>query len=113
MLSTVCVDPVTDSLKQIWELESMGIIDKEDAHMSLQEDECVRQFINKGLKFSMVMRYHCCGKKKTNYFQAVKKKKLSITSKIFDPTYHTIYDQSKNTVPRSLAKRFIVGGPVG
>ena len=38
MLSTVRIDPVTDSLKQFWELESTGIIDKGDAHMSLEEE---------------------------------------------------------------------------
>ena len=50
MLSTVRIDPVTDTLKQFWELESIGIVDKGDAHMSLEEEESVRQF-NKGPKF--------------------------------------------------------------
>ncbi|XP_068726558.1 uncharacterized protein [Montipora capricornis] len=50
MLSTVRIDPVTDSLKQFWELESIGIADKGDPHMTLEEEESVRQF-NEGLKF--------------------------------------------------------------
>ena len=50
MLSTVRIDPVTDSLKQFWELESIGIINKGDAHMSLEEEESIRQF-KEGLKF--------------------------------------------------------------
>ena len=50
MLSAVRIDPVTDTLKQFWELESMGIVNKGDAHMSLEEEESVRQF-NEGLKF--------------------------------------------------------------
>ncbi|PFX22472.1 Y-box factor-like [Stylophora pistillata] len=50
MLSTVCIDPVTDSLKQFWELESIGIVNKMNAPMSLEEEESVRQF-NEGLKF--------------------------------------------------------------
>ena len=44
------IDPITDSLKQFWELKSIGIDDKGDAHMSLEEKESVRQF-NEGLKF--------------------------------------------------------------
>ena len=50
MLSVVRIDPVTDSFKQFRELESIGIVDKRDAHMSLEEEESVRQF-NEGLKF--------------------------------------------------------------
>ena len=50
MLSVERIDPVTDSLKQFWELESIGIVDKGDAHMSLEEEESVRQ-LNKVLKF--------------------------------------------------------------
>ncbi|PFX19171.1 hypothetical protein AWC38_SpisGene16427 [Stylophora pistillata] len=50
MLSTVCIDPVTDSLKQFWELESIAIVDKRNAPMSLEEEESVRQF-NEGLTF--------------------------------------------------------------
>ena len=41
MLSTVRIDPVTDSLKQFWELESIGIVDKRGAHMSLEEEESI------------------------------------------------------------------------
>ncbi|PFX23105.1 Fibropellin-1 [Stylophora pistillata] len=50
MLSNVCIDPVMDSLKQFWKLESIGIVDKRIASMSLEEEEFVRQF-NEGLKF--------------------------------------------------------------
>jgi len=50
MLSMVCIDPVTASLKQFWELESIGIVDKNDAFMSVEEEDAVRQF-NGGLKF--------------------------------------------------------------
>ena len=50
MLSVERIDPVTNSLKQFWELESIGIVDKGDAHMFLEEKESVRQF-NKVLKF--------------------------------------------------------------
>ena len=50
MLSVERIDPVTDSLSQFWELESIGIVDKGDAHASLEEEESVRQF-NKVLKF--------------------------------------------------------------
>ena len=49
-IHAVQIDPITDSPKQFWELESIGIVDKGDAHMSLEEKESVRQF-NEGLKF--------------------------------------------------------------
>ena len=42
MLSTVCIDPVTDSLKRFWELESIGIVDKGEVHMSLEEEDSIR-----------------------------------------------------------------------
>ena len=62
MLSTVRIYPVTDTLKQFWELESTGIVDKGNAHRSLEEEESVRQF-NEGLKFEVnVMKYRCYGK---------------------------------------------------
>ena len=44
MPSTVCIDPVTDSLKRIWELESIGIVDKGEAHMASGEKDSIRQF---------------------------------------------------------------------
>ncbi|PFX21317.1 hypothetical protein AWC38_SpisGene14196 [Stylophora pistillata] len=50
MLSMVRIDPVTDSLLQFWELESIGIVNKGDAPMSLGGEKSVRQF-NKELKF--------------------------------------------------------------
>ena len=50
MLSTVRIDPVTASLKQFWELESIGIVDKNDAFMSVEDEDAVRQF-NGGVKF--------------------------------------------------------------
>ena len=50
MLSVERIDSVTNSLKQFWELESIGIVDKGDAHMFLEEEESFRQF-NKVLKF--------------------------------------------------------------
>ena len=50
MLSTIRIDPVTTSLKQFWELESTGIVDKEDACMSVGEEDAVKQF-EEGLKF--------------------------------------------------------------
>lgn len=50
MLSVERIDSVTNSLKQFWELESIRIVDKGDAHMFLEEEESVRQF-NKVLKF--------------------------------------------------------------
>lgn len=34
MLLTVHIDPVMDSLKQFWELEYIGIVNKGDAHKS-------------------------------------------------------------------------------
>ena len=37
MLSVVRIDPVTGSLKQFWELESIGIVYKEDENMSLEQ----------------------------------------------------------------------------
>ena len=49
MLSTVRIDPVIASLKQFWELESIGIVDKNDAFMSVEEEDAVRHF-NGGLK---------------------------------------------------------------
>ncbi|XP_068750875.1 uncharacterized protein [Montipora capricornis] len=78
MLSTVRINPVTDTLKQFWELESIGIVDKGDAHMSLEEEESVRQF-NEGLKFDGE-RYEVpllwksdAPPLKSNYLQAVKR----------------------------------------
>ena len=78
MLSSVQIDPVTDSLKQFWELESIGIIDKGDAHMSLEEEESVTQF-NEGLKFDGE-RYEVpllwkrdAPPLRANYLQAVKR----------------------------------------
>ena len=50
MLSTERIDPVTHNLRQFWELKCIGIVDKGDVHMSLEEEESVRQF-NEGLKF--------------------------------------------------------------
>jgi len=50
MLSTVRIDSVTASLKQFWELESIEIVHKNDAFMSVEEEDAVRQF-NGGLKF--------------------------------------------------------------
>ena len=44
MLSTVRIDPVTTSLKQFWELKSVGIVDKEDACMSVEEEDTVKRF---------------------------------------------------------------------
>ena len=44
MLSVERIDQVTNSLKQFWELESIGIVDKGDAHMFLEEEESVRRF---------------------------------------------------------------------
>lgn len=38
------------SVKQFWERESTGIVDKEYTHTSLEGEECVRQF-NGRLKF--------------------------------------------------------------
>lgn len=61
MFSVVRTNPVTDSLKQFWELEFIGIVDKGDANMSLEGKESVRQ-LNEGLKFDGVMKYRCCGK---------------------------------------------------
>ena len=52
MLSTVRIDPVTTSLKQFWELESIGIVDKEDACMSVEEEDAVKKF-EEGLKFDV------------------------------------------------------------
>lgn len=78
MLSTVRIDPVTDTLKQFWELESIGIVDKGDAHMSLEEEESVRQF-NEGLKFDgeryevPLLRKSDASTLKSNYLQAVKR----------------------------------------
>ena len=78
MLSTVHIDPVTDSLKQFWELKSIGVVNKGDAHMSLEEEESVRQF-NEGLNFDGE-RYEVpllwksdAPPPKSNYLQAVKR----------------------------------------
>ena len=78
MLSTVRIDPVTDSLKQFWELESIGIVDKGDAHMSLEGEESVKHF-NEGLKFDGE-RYEVpllwkrdAPPLKSNYLQTVKR----------------------------------------
>ena len=75
-LSVERIDPVTDSLKQFWELEFIGIVDKGDAHMFLEEEESVRQF-NKVLKFDGE-RYEvpllwkgAAPPLRSNYFQAV------------------------------------------
>ena len=37
-MSVVSTDSVADSLKQFWELESIRILDKGDAHMTLKEE---------------------------------------------------------------------------
>ena len=76
MLSTVGIDPVTDSLKRFWELESIGIVDKGEVHMSLEEEDSIRQF---GLKFDGD-RYEVpllwksdAPQLNSNYFQTVKR----------------------------------------
>lgn len=76
MLSVERIDPVTGSLKQFWELESIGNVDKGDAHMFLEEEESDRQF-NKVLKFDGE-RYEvpllwkgAAPPLRSNYFQAV------------------------------------------
>lgn len=43
MLSTVSLDTVTASLTQFWELEFIGIVNKDDAFMSVEEEDAVRQ----------------------------------------------------------------------
>ena len=50
MLPTVPLDEVTSSLKQFWELESIGIIDDQQAKWSLDEESALSQF-KKSLKF--------------------------------------------------------------
>lgn len=78
MLSTVCIDPVTDILKHSWELESIGIVDKGNTPMSLEEEESVRQF-NEGLKFDgeryevPLLRKSDALPFKSNYHQAAKR----------------------------------------
>ena len=78
MLSTVYIDAVTDSLKQFWGREFIETVDKEDAHMSLEEEECVRQFA-KGMKFGgeryevPLLRKGDAPPLKSNYFQAAKR----------------------------------------
>ena len=77
MLSNVRIDPVTDSLKQFCERESIGIVDKGDAHISLDEEESVKQF-NEGLKFDgecyevPLLWKSDAPPLKSNYLQAVK-----------------------------------------
>ena len=78
MLSTVRIDPVTTSLKQFWELESIGIVDKEDACMSVEEEDAVKRF-EKGLKFDGE-RYEVpllwkgdAPELRSNYYEAVKR----------------------------------------
>ena len=76
MLSVERIDPVTDSLKQFWQLESIGIVDKGDAHTSLEEEESVRQF-NKVLRFDgecyevPLLWKGAAPPLRSNYFQAV------------------------------------------
>ena len=50
MLSTVRIDTVTASLTQLWELESIGIVDENDSLIAVEEEDTVREF-NEGLKF--------------------------------------------------------------
>ena len=78
MLSTVRIDPVTTSLKQFWELESVGIADKGDACMSVEEEDPVKGF-EEGLKFDDE-RYEVpllwkgdAPELRSNYYQAVKR----------------------------------------
>ena len=76
MLSVERIDPVTDSIKQFWQLESIGIVDKGDAHTSLEEEESVRQF-NKVLRFDgecyevPLLWKGAAPPLRSNYFQAV------------------------------------------
>ena len=78
MLSTVCIDPVTDSLKRFWELESIGVVDKGEAHMSLKEEDFIRQF-TEGLEFDgerykvPLLWKRDAPQLKSNYVQAVKR----------------------------------------
>ena len=78
MLSTVSLDEVTSSLKQFWELESIGIIDDQHAKWSLDEESAFSQF-KKSLKFDGE-RYEVAlpwkenhPKLRDNYKQAVKR----------------------------------------
>ena len=78
MLSTVSLDEVTSSLKRFWELESIGIIDDQQAKRSLYEESALSQF-KKSLKFDGE-RYEVAlpwkenhPKLRDNYAQAVKR----------------------------------------
>ena len=50
MLSAVSLDEVTSSLKQFWELKSIGIVGDQQAKGSLDEESPLSQF-KKSLKF--------------------------------------------------------------
>ena len=77
MLSTLRIDPVTTSLKRFWELESIGIVDKEDSCMSVEED-AVKQF-EEALKFDgkhyevPLLWKGDAPELRSNYYQAVKR----------------------------------------
>ena len=49
MFTSVCPDPVESILKNFWELDAIGIVDKR-TKPSLEENDAVRQF-KEGLKF--------------------------------------------------------------
>ena len=78
MLSTVSLDEVTSSLKQFWELESIGIADDQQAKWSPDEESALSQF-KKSSKFDGE-RYEVAlpwkenhPKLRHNYKQAVKR----------------------------------------
>lgn len=109
MLSVERIDPVTDSLSQFWELESIGIVDNGDAHMSLEEEESVRQF-NKVLKFDGE-RYEepllwkgAAPPLRSNYFQAVNRPKSVERQLKENPEEANAYkDASKQYVEKGYA----------
>ena len=101
MLSVERIDPVTNSLKQFWELESIGIVDKGDAHMSLEEEEPVRQF-NKVLKFDGE-RYEvpllwkgAAPPLRSNFFQAVNRLKSVERQRKENPEEANAYKDASN-----------------
>ena len=100
MFTSVCPDPVESILKNFWELDAIGIVDKE-IEPSLEENDAVRQF-KEGLKFDG-KRYEVSlpwrenhEELRNNYSQAVKRLESVEKQLLKNPTRAEAYKSSIN-----------------
>ena len=100
MFTSVCPDPVESILKNFWELDAIGIVDK-GTEPSLEENDAVRQF-REGLKFDG-KRYEVSlpwrenhEELRDNYNQAIKRLESVEKQLLKNPTRAEAYKSSIN-----------------